>query len=400
MRETVLPEGWIRAKVKDLCDPSSGRTISSNEFMGRKGLYPVYGPPNKGKEIVGYSDTYDHEGECISWIPYGPNAGTTAYIKGRFSSTMFWRVLKAKKEKNGQVDLKFLRHAIGFQAPRYANFTGIHQLTDHVMREIPIVLPPLAEQRQIAWTLNKVEKAIEMTEQAIRRTVEVRDAMIESLLGKGIRHRDFQKTGVGKVPAEWEERELGEIAGINSESRISVNESPDRVFEYFGADSLDTGAGAVTTPVRLLGKDAPARAGRVVHKGDVILYVAELCWRGVALITEESENRICSVDFVVLTPKPGLDPLFLLFALRSTMVNQQCRRMLGGGRYPSIHRNQAAKIKIPFPPEAEQREMGRILASFDERTDGYKRMRDHFKLLGKRLAWDLLTGAKRFDGDL
>jgi hypothetical protein len=64
-----------------------------------------------------------------------------------------------------------------------------------------------------------------------------------------------------------------------------------------------------------------------------------------------------------------------------------------------VYRFQEARAKDFKLPVNEQRNYKWFLASFDESIDGYKRMRENYKLLGKRLAWDLLTGAKRFDGD-
>jgi restriction endonuclease S subunit len=179
MNETLLSERWEQAKVRELCDLSPGRAISPKKVDSRKGPYPVYGAPYKGGGITGYSNTYDHMGERITWVKYGPHAGATAYREGKFSCTYLLGTLKVKTDR---VDAKYLRHALGYQAPNYASSTKIPRLTNSMILEIPVVLPPLPEQRIIAKLFDSIEIAVGTTENVIGMTVMVRDALLKRYL--------------------------------------------------------------------------------------------------------------------------------------------------------------------------------------------------------------------------
>jgi type I restriction enzyme S subunit len=190
MKVTPLPGGWEQIKMKELCNQSPGKQIGQKEVYGCKGPYPVYGSASRGGGITGYSDTYDHAGERVTWVKYGPHAGSTAFRMGRFSTTYLLGALKVKDEEIERVDARFLRHALGYQGPKFASTTRVPRLTNSMILEINIGLPPLPEQRKIAKLLDSIEEAVVMTEKAIEMTVTVRDA--SSYRSQAARVKDFK----------------------------------------------------------------------------------------------------------------------------------------------------------------------------------------------------------------
>ena len=72
------------------------------------------------------------------------------------------------------------------------------------LRNLPVPLPPLAEQRKIAVILTSVDEAIQATEAVIAQTRRVKEGLLQELLTKGIGHTRFKQTEIGEIPEGWE----------------------------------------------------------------------------------------------------------------------------------------------------------------------------------------------------
>jgi type I restriction enzyme S subunit len=79
--------------------------------------------------------------------------------------------------------------------------------------DLPLLLPPLPEQRKIAAILSSVDDAIEATQAVIDQLQVVKKAMMAELLTRGLpgRHTRFKMTEIGEIPEEWEVRRIGDL---------------------------------------------------------------------------------------------------------------------------------------------------------------------------------------------
>ena len=87
------------------------------------------------------------------------------------------------------------------------------------LRALPILLPPLPEQRAIATVLDSIDEAIEGTEAVIAATERLRESLRHELLTRGVPgwHTEWKEApGVGTIPADWEVVRLGEVAQVRN----------------------------------------------------------------------------------------------------------------------------------------------------------------------------------------
>ena len=90
--------------------------------------------------------------------------------------------------------------------------TGIRNLDYAAYLALPILLPPLPEQRAVAAVLDSIDEAIERTEAVIATTERLRDALLHELLTRGVPgwHTEWKDVpGIGTMPADWEVVRLG-----------------------------------------------------------------------------------------------------------------------------------------------------------------------------------------------
>ncbi|WP_374250995.1 restriction endonuclease subunit S [Xanthobacter sp.] len=92
------------------------------------------------------------------------------------------------------------------------NQDGKRKKTDwNSFSSLPILIPPVPEQRRIAEILSSVDEAIAATRAVIAQTRRVKQAVLERLLTKGVGHTRFKQTEIGEIPEEWEGANLFDV---------------------------------------------------------------------------------------------------------------------------------------------------------------------------------------------
>ena len=263
------------------------------------------------------------------------------------------------------------------------------------IEKLRVVYPPLEEQRGIVEVLSVVDLAIQKTDEIIAKTERLKRGLMQTLLTKGIGHKEFKETPIGKIPKTWKVVRLSDVARINRESRDPSREMPEETFLYVDIDSVENGTGKIRNPKRILGKEAPSRARRVIHENDVIMSTVRPYLKAFAIIPKELDNQICSTGFAVLSCGNSILPYFLLNVLFSDQVINQCNRMMVGGQYPALNQSQVSKIKIPLPPLSEQQKIANIFWSIDKKLELEKGQKAKLEKIKYGLMDLLLTGKVR-----
>ena len=89
--------------------------------------------------IFGYVDTYDFDGEYVTWTTDGANAGTVFYRNGKFNCT---NVCGTLKSKNSALNMLYLSFALGAVAKDHVNHVGNDKLMNEAVKKIIISVPP------------------------------------------------------------------------------------------------------------------------------------------------------------------------------------------------------------------------------------------------------------------
>ena len=75
-----------------------GRVMSKGYLTENFGNYPVYSSQTAKNGEIGKIDSFDFDGEFISWTTDGANAGTVFYRKGKFSITNVCGLIKINND--------------------------------------------------------------------------------------------------------------------------------------------------------------------------------------------------------------------------------------------------------------------------------------------------------------
>jgi type I restriction enzyme, S subunit len=170
----------------------------------------------------------------------------------------------------------------------------------------------------------------------------------------------------------------------------------DESFFYIDIGSIDREQKQIVTPQKMLGQDAPSRARKVVHTGDVLVSTIRPNLNAVAMVAAELNNQIASTGFDVLRA-PNIDPRWLFYIVRTTDFVQTMSELVQGALYPAIRSKDVRSFEIPIAPLNEQKriadKLDRLLAKVDNCRERLDRIHHMLKLF-RRSILDLATSGQ------
>ncbi|OFN28007.1 MULTISPECIES: restriction endonuclease subunit S [Moraxella] len=313
----------------EVANLNRGRVMSKTYLADNIGEYPVYSSQTANNGEIGKINTFDFEGEFITWTTDGANAGTVFYRNEKFSITNVCGLITLKYD---YLTYKFLFYWLSIQAKKHVySGMGNPKLMSNQMEKIQIPIPPLSVQSQIVQILDTFT---ELTEQL---TAEL------SMRQKQYHYyRDLllSEHELAKVGFEW--KRLGEVAKIKHGKdwkKLAIGDIP--VY----------GSGGIMGYVDTFSYDKPSVL--IPRKGSItnLFYVETPFW---------------NVDTIYYTQidTSQILPKFLYYFIKTIDLMQLDT---GSGR-PSLTQAILNKIQIPIPPLSIQSQIVQILDTFDALT--------------------------------
>ena len=304
----------------------------------------------------------------------------------------------------------FLARALGSRAcarefARIANGVTRFGLTLGPTRALPILLPPLAEQRGIAAVLDAIDDAIERSEAVIAATEELRRSLLHELLSRGVPgwHSEWREVrGLGVVPACWEVVRLGEcLASIEAGRSPLCETRPARQGEWgvLKVSSVTWGTFQSSENKALLPSSEPDPRFEV-KAGDIILSRAntpDLVGRAV-LVRATRPKLLLSDKTLRLQPdQERIDRRFLLLSLGLPRSRSQISGAASGSSRSMFNVSQESirQVQIAMPRAEEQRAIADALDAVDATLEESRRGTDVLRSVKASAAEALLSGRVR-----
>ena len=222
-----VPEGWRAVRLGDVADFQHGGTPPKSRTEFWDGNIPFV----TGADLREFRISRDNARSFLT--TKGLNSGSTvicepgalllatrtrvglvAIASEIMGASQDITLLKANDLADSSYLCRILMSHAGL-LQRRSRGTTIQGVTKGDIDSLPILLPPLSEQRAIAGVLDAIDEAIGRTEAVIAATERLRDSLLHELLTRGVPgwHSEWKEVaGVGTVPACWEVVRLGEVA--------------------------------------------------------------------------------------------------------------------------------------------------------------------------------------------
>jgi type I restriction enzyme S subunit len=200
--ELRMKEDWVESTIINVCDIHDNlrKPINSkernNRINGKKPneLYPYYGATGQ----VGYIDDYLTDGDYIllgeDAAPFLDYSKDVAYkISGKTWVNNHAHILKSKFYDDYL--LHYLNH---FNYRNYVSGTTRLKLTQGRLKQIPVIIPPLVEQKAI---VKKIEELFSSLDSGITDLKKAQDQLVI------YRQAVLKKAFEGELSKEWREKQ-------------------------------------------------------------------------------------------------------------------------------------------------------------------------------------------------
>lgn len=307
---------WELVKLEDICVLGRGRVINHNYIDENPGEYPVYSSQTQNEGIMGYINTFDFEGEYVTWTTDGIYAGTCFYRIGKFNCTNVCGTLKVKDSTS--VITQFLPLVLNGITADYVVKSANPKLMNNVMANVKIPLPPLAIQQQIVAECEAIDKAVSEAQARIAGAKEEIAERIASINEKG-----------------YSIKKLSDICAMQAGKFVPAAEINDKneegLYPCFGGNGL---RGYVKTFTNEGTYPLIGRQGALCGNVKIVT--------GKFHATEHA---------VVVSPKSDINVLWLYYQLTAMNLNQYAT----GVAQPGLSVQTILNVTTPVPPLSEQK---------------------------------------------
>jgi len=271
----------------------------------------------------------------------------SSYLIYFFNSEYYWRQINSQKGNN----LK----------------GGVN---GSILSDLKIIVPPISEQRKIAYVLSTVQKAIEQQDKLIRHTTELKKALMQKLFTEGTKGEKQKQTEIGLVPESWEVVEFPRFALLQRGKDLTKSEFKDGNTPVAGSNGIIGyhNSSFVEAPGVTIGRSGTC--------GKPQYYNIDFWAHNTSLYVK---------DFF------GNDEHFAFYYFEYLDLG----RFKTGASVPTLDRNSLNTLMIGVPSKNEQLEIAKILTLSVYKLEFHQKKKQTLADLLKTLLHELMTGQRR-----
>jgi len=261
-------------------------------------------------------------------------------------------------------------------------------------------LPPLPEQRAIAYVLRTVQRAKEVTERVIAALRELKKSLMRHLFTYGpvpVGATDqvaLQDTPIGPLPAHWRLIKLGEVAE-KPQYGYTSSAIPEPVGPKFLriTDIRNDRVHWASVPYCVIEDDLLHKYR--LRRGDILFARIGATTGKTYLISECPQAVFASYLIRIRTDASQLLPKYLYFFTYTPQYWQQINAAKGGRLKQGINIPILTTLRLPLPPLDEQRQIARILQTVDDKIEAEEARKEALDNLFRSLLRHLMAAKIR-----
>lgn len=412
----IVPRDWFSAKLKDISVLTKGLTYASVDYSDEQNGLAFLTLKSISKD-GGYSpvglkfykgEFKEHHTLKIGDVLFantdltrnGDVVGSPLFFDGfGMDRTTLYSMDLSKLAVNPQkVHSKFLYYLLTtYHVKRYmvnssAGSTVLHLDTKRV-KELELNFPPLPEQKKIASILTSVDQVIENTRKKINKLQDLKKSVMIDLMNKGINHKEFKDTKLGKIPKTWN------IYKYNDLLKIVDNKMEMKDDKFYSLLSIRRRNGGVFSREKLIGKKILTKTLGKAIVNTFIISKMQIVHGASGYISEKFKDHYVSSSYTQFAAKDRnkINTKFLFYYSHLDKVYKQFLLSSHGVHIEKMtfDLKDWYKKEIILPNIEEQQEIVRIIESFENHISNTEKKLEKYNFFKKSLLQDLLTGKVR-----
>ncbi|WP_051630012.1 restriction endonuclease subunit S [Lacrimispora aerotolerans] len=403
-----VPYNW---KVKNIMDVVESIKIGpfgsqlKKEYLIKNGKYRVYGQENVYKKDFTFGERYltkEHFQRLRSCeliredfvISSMGTIGKCHVITENIMTGIMDSHLIRLRLNTTLIDSKYLLYLFGNETGIIINqisklsVGGIMDgLSTKIIKSLNVVLPPIAEQHEIAEVLSDVDKLIQALERLIEKKKAIKQGTMQELLTGKKRIDGFSK--------KWDRGILGDLCDIYRGG------SPRPIQKYLTNNSNGVNwikIGDVSRNAKYIEStdekiiQEGIRYSRVVHSGDFLLSNSMSFGRPYIL---KLDGCIHDGWLVIQDYKKNFNTEYLYYMLMSPFVLDQYLSKAAGSSVLNLNKELVSTVEVLIPELKEQEAIAGKLATFDDEINSLELKLEKYRQIKQGMMQELLTGRIR-----
>ena len=402
----LLPKEWEVAKIINIIDFQRGTEVGSDTYnkedRGIRFLRVVDVSGSRNEIIYTTSKNIKECNENDVLITFDGSPGVVRKgLSGAYSSGIRKVVIKSDKVLLDFVYYVLITPFVQKTIQKYSVVVTIK----HASKSIPhikIPLPPLPEQKSIAFVLSTIQTAKEKTEQVIKATKELKKSMMKHLFTYGpvsleeAEKVKLKETEIGMIPEEWEVVKVKDVFEFTKKPRdLDIKENDEILF--IPMEFISESNKSVTWQLK---KHSKISSGTFVFKNDLIIAKITPCFENgkqAILSNIPNDYAYATTEVWALHPKNGKvinEHLYEILKIPEIRINL-AGKMEGTTGRQRLPKHVLANFKFPLPPLPTQQKIASILSVIDEKIQAEENKKKALEDLFKSMLHNLMTGRIR-----
>jgi len=264
------------------------------------------------------------------------------------------------------------------------------------IKQIPVPLPPLPEQRRIARVLSTIQRAIAAQDDLIAAAREVKRSLMQRLFtyGPGPEPAPTKETELGEIPEHWEVVRLGEVAE-KPQYGYTASASDHPVGPKFLRITDIQDSGVFWSSVPYCEIDERGLLKYRLEAGDLLFARIGATTGKTYLVTECPESVFASYLMRVRVQPQKILPEYAHYFTNTEAYWRQINASKGGRLKQGINIPVLTSLLLSLSPLSEQREIAHILSAVDRKIETEKQRKAALQALFKAMLHQLMTGQLR-----
>ena len=270
-------------------------------------------------------------------------------------------------------------------------------MNTNIWRSIKLPLPSYEEQQAIVEVLSCVDLAIQKVNEAIVRAERLKKGLMQQLLTKGIGHKEFKETPIGKIPKTWKVVKLKE-AVVEVKPGFACGKRDDKGILQLRMDNIETDG--------WINPNAGVRVPIPENVDDYLLKPGDILFNNTNSVDLIGKTAIFRGEFPrcvysnhltrIRVNRSKLIPEWIMYLFirywRQGVFRALCHQHV---HQAGINKSNLLNLKIYIAPLEEQMKIVEVLSSTEHILRLKKEKKEKLVKMKRRLMNLLLTGKVR-----
>lgn len=405
----IIPTDWLTLKIGEIAHVATGTTPPTRDLdnYGEDFLFVGPGDLGHGKYVTntekklstkGFNLSRKYPTHTILYTCIGSTIGKAGIASIALTSNQQINGIFP----NDKYSTDYLYYSLSLVAPRIKALAGaqaVPLVNKSEFEETVVPFPPtLAEQTAIATALSETDTLIQSLEKLVAKKRAIKQgAMQELLTGKrrlpGFAGKsEFQKTEIGKIPADWAVVRMGDVG----QTFIGLTYSPKDVAEHgtivLRSSNVQNGKLAYEDNV-FVQMDLPPRV--MVQEGDILICVRNGSRQliGKCALIDKTAYGAAFGAFMSLYRSKHSSFIFRQF--QSAIIQRQINETLGA-TINQITNKDMARFLVCLPKNTdEENAIVEVLSDMDSELTVLEAKLSKYRTIKQGMMQELLTGKTR-----